>query len=93
MAINGYPIDEPLASRHLSSGNECCATLPGWIIYQGRILAIVTKAHRVASDLELETDLIGQSKALKSLIAAFEAELLELHGNIEPEGLLEKDLA
>jgi hypothetical protein len=63
-------------------------------VLQARIIAIVTKMHRVVSDLELETGLKNHSRTLKSLITASEAELLDLHSSVrlEDQGNLQLSL-
>ncbi|KAF2792906.1 hypothetical protein K505DRAFT_277967 [Melanomma pulvis-pyrius CBS 109.77] len=90
MAVHGYPINDLLGSRHLVRGHKCCATLPSWIMRQGRCIAVITRMHGVVSELELETDLKSRSRVLRSLITAFEAELLELDSYVESQGPLSK---
>lgn len=87
MVINGRSVDNLPPSRHLFWGKQYSIKLPSWIVLQGRITAIVTKAHRMFSDLELEADQTSYHKTLQSLVAAFEAELLELNDNFESECL------
>ncbi|KAL9617619.1 MAG: hypothetical protein Q9160_007585 [Pyrenula sp. 1 TL-2023] len=59
MAINGYPVNDILASRHLSGATS-------------------------------ETNLDSQNKTLKSLVMAFEAELLTLLEGTKSDGALHK---
>ncbi|KAI9707989.1 MAG: hypothetical protein M1820_004408 [Bogoriella megaspora] len=76
MVANGYPIYDSNTSCHQSWANKCCTALPDWIVLQGRIVAIVTRAHRMVFDLQSELDFQEFSGVLKSLIANFDAELL-----------------
>lgn len=61
--------------------------MPTCIVLEARIMGIVTTANHVVSDLASENNLNGQSKTLKSLITAFEAELLSLIEGTESDGM------
>jgi hypothetical protein len=88
MSFQGLPNDH-VGLRHLVSVYDCCATLPPWLVLQARIGAIVNKLHRMISDLNPE-GLQGHSRMLETLVAASEAELIDLKGTSKLEDYVRK---
>ena len=86
MAILGCPTGEYPVSCHQSLSYRTSTTLPSWIVAERRIASIVTRAHRIISDIELEMDPKSLNMTLKSLIPTLDAELMSFREHVESKG-------